>query len=179
MEEGVQRSRLHFTSFWSDKHEVKIPSLQAAPHSNLHFHLPLLPSETYSIFPHPPLHYLSLCFIFIFHRFYLLKPPSNHCYNLTLPCQYFSGQLSVCARFHMKWDWNQLSKREQMVILSWWHLLAFTAFLHHLFHPLLFHDTRGLTTSSTTFPESIEPHDLLALYLSPQSTVLYEWSGFQ
>ena len=98
-------------------------------------HLPRLPSQTAT--PHPPRRLPSLC---------TQKPPRSHRPSLPpAPCQYLSRQLSrLCADsfktnivgkerpVNVKWDGNQLSKRDQMVILSWWHLLAI---LRSSFHP--------------------------------------------
>lgn len=177
-------------AFWSDRHEVKIPPLPADPHSNLYFfsiyishcchlrHIRLFPFVFYIV---------CLCISSsstFYHQHSIYSNLSSHlCSNLTLPCQYLSGQLFLCIQtaltnivhkeqcFHMKWGRNQLSKREQMVILSWWHLLALAETLHCLFHPSLFQHTWGITTSSETFYWSLECAELLALYLSPESTV--------
>lgn len=86
--------------FWSDKHEVKIPSPPAGLHSNLHFlsisisHCCHLKNSL--LFP-----VLYLLFLSTFHlhlhfppTLHLLRPPSNHCSNLTPSCQYLCGQVS-------------------------------------------------------------------------------------
>ncbi len=152
-------------AFWSDKHEVKIPSLPADPLSNLYFfsisishcchlkHIQLFPVPLY-------IFYLSAFHLHLHFppTLHLLKPPSNHCSNLTLPCQYLSGQLSVSFKQISSvksgistWNGTEISSQTGS---RWWYFPddIFWLFLHCLFHPSLFQHTRGLTTSSTTFP---------------------------
>lgn len=159
MGDDVQRGADHiFTSQSFEVISMKLKShcSQLGPHSNLYF-LPLFPTPAApigGIFHYSPSSLIShIChpsLRFIFISIYPDLPPISAPVSLHLVNIYTRSALCVCWQlkanfigkeldFHMKWDWNQLSKKEQMLILSWWHLLALIAVLHCLFHPPLPH----------------------------------------
>lgn len=148
--------------FWSEEHEVKIPSLSAGPHSKLHFfsisishcchlkHILLFPMLLYISFS------LGFIFIYIFHPliiYSIIAPISLHLVNICLvnsssvSREHYANTSKVCY----------LNKRQALKSSYDFHSNSPV-----VVPPLCFHHTWCLKTSSTTFLFS---HNLSVLLL--------------